>query len=253
MAPLLPPAPERRLHYPGRLRVPDRAALAGVMYVLRTGVAWRDVPAETVGCSGVATWRRLRDWAEAGVWPRLHAVLLAELRRAELLDLDHCAVDGSHVRALEGGSRWPLAGRPRPPWFQAPPDSRPARNPARRHTHRRQPPRRHPAAATARRGRADPGTAGTASPQAAALVCRPGLRLRQVPSPVAEARHRAGDRPTRRGPRLGARQGALGGGAGLRLAAPVQTAPEFRKPSRTRSGGRDFTSCRIWASCRSGT
>lgn len=103
MAPLLPPAPERRLHYPGRLRVPDRAALAGVMYVLRTGVAWRDVPAETVGCSGVATWRRLRDWAEAGVWPRLHAVLLAELRRAELLDLDHCAVDGSHVRALEGG------------------------------------------------------------------------------------------------------------------------------------------------------
>ena len=48
VAPLLPPAPERRRH-PGRLRVPDRAALAGVMYVLRTGVAWRDVPAEKVG------------------------------------------------------------------------------------------------------------------------------------------------------------------------------------------------------------
>ncbi len=104
VAPLLPPAPARRLRCPGRLRVPDRAALAGIMYVLRTGVAWRDVPSEAVGCSGVTAWRRLRDWTEAGVWPRLHAALLTELRRADLLDLDDCAVDGSHVRALKGGT-----------------------------------------------------------------------------------------------------------------------------------------------------
>lgn len=97
VAPLLPPAPERRLRHPGRLRVPDRTALAGVLYVLRTGVAWRDVPAGTVGCSGVTAWRRLRDdWTEAGVWPRLRAALLTELRRVGLLDLDDCAVDGSH-------------------------------------------------------------------------------------------------------------------------------------------------------------
>jgi transposase len=110
VAPLLPPEPARRHRYPGRLRVPDRAALAGVMYVLRTGVAWRDVPAETVGCSGVTAWRRLRDWTEAGVWPRLHAALLTELRRAGLLGLDDCAVDGSHVRALKGG----ITSAPRP-------------------------------------------------------------------------------------------------------------------------------------------
>lgn len=76
-------------------------ALDGVMYVLRTGVAWRDVPAETVGCSGVTAWRRLRDWTEVGVWPRLYAALLTELRRAGLQDLDDCSVDGSHVRALK--------------------------------------------------------------------------------------------------------------------------------------------------------
>ncbi|MFD3645175.1 IS5 family transposase [Streptomyces cyaneofuscatus] len=105
VASLLPPAPERRHRHPGRLRVPDRVALAGVMYVLRTGVAWRDVPAEAVGCSGVTAWRRLRDWTEAGVWPRLHTALLIELRRASLLDLDDCSVDGSHVRALKGGGR----------------------------------------------------------------------------------------------------------------------------------------------------
>ncbi|WP_439795181.1 transposase [Streptomyces chartreusis] len=66
-APLLPTAPERRHRCPCRLRVPDRAAPAGFMYVLRAGVAWRDVPAETVVCSGGTAWRRLRDWTEAGL------------------------------------------------------------------------------------------------------------------------------------------------------------------------------------------
>ncbi|MGW6144806.1 transposase [Streptomyces sp. NPDC055140] len=74
--PLLPPAPERRLRHPGRLHVPDRAALADVMYVVRTGVTWRDVPAERVGCSGVTAWRRpagsgrLRRGRRTGPGPR---------------------------------------------------------------------------------------------------------------------------------------------------------------------------------------
>lgn len=80
------------------------------MYELGTGIAWRDVPAETVGCSGVTAWRRLRDWTEAGVWPRLQATLLSELRRVDLLDLDDCSVDASHVRARKGG----ITSAPRP-------------------------------------------------------------------------------------------------------------------------------------------
>ncbi|SCD66809.1 Putative transposase of IS4/5 family [Streptomyces sp. DfronAA-171] len=71
--------------------------------MLRKNVSWRDVPAERTGCSGVTAWRRLRDWTEAGVWPRLREVLLAELRKAGLLDMDDCAIDGSHIRALKGG------------------------------------------------------------------------------------------------------------------------------------------------------
>jgi transposase len=89
---------------------PRPRGLAGVLYVLRTGVAWRDVPAETVGCSEVTAWRRLRDRTEARVWPRLLAALLNELRRADLLDLDDCSVDGSHVPAFKGGRT--LAPRP---------------------------------------------------------------------------------------------------------------------------------------------
>ncbi|KPI15132.1 putative transposase IS4/IS5 family [Actinobacteria bacterium OK006] len=103
VAPLLPPRPPRRRRYPSWLPADDRAALRGIVYVLRTGVTWADVPAETIGCSGVTCWRRLRDWTEAGVWPRLHEILLAELRKAGLLDMEDAAVDGSHVRALKGG------------------------------------------------------------------------------------------------------------------------------------------------------
>ncbi|MFJ4806851.1 IS5 family transposase [Streptomyces murinus] len=103
VAPLLPPRQPRRWRFPGRLPADDRAALRGIVYVLRTGVTWADVPTERIGCSGVTCWRWLRDWTEADVWPRLHAALLAELRKAGLLDMEDAAVDDSHVRALKGG------------------------------------------------------------------------------------------------------------------------------------------------------
>jgi transposase len=104
IAPLLPPPKPRRYRYPGRRPADDRAALAGIVFVLKTGIAWNQLPAAVVGCSGVTCWRRLRDWTEAGVWPTLHELLLAELRATGELDLDCCAVDGSHVRALKGGT-----------------------------------------------------------------------------------------------------------------------------------------------------
>lgn len=44
--------------------MPDRVALAGIIYDLRKGVAWRDVPSEVVGCSGVTAWR------DCGTGPR---------------------------------------------------------------------------------------------------------------------------------------------------------------------------------------
>jgi transposase len=104
IASLLPPPKPRRSRYPGRRPIDDRAALAGIVFVLKTGIAWNQLPASLVGCSGVTCWRRLRDWSEAGVWPELHELLLAELRAAGELDLDGCAVDGSHIRALKGGT-----------------------------------------------------------------------------------------------------------------------------------------------------
>ena len=100
VAPLLPPPKPRRHRYPGRRRIEDRPALTGIVFVLTTGISWTQLPTSLVGCSGVTCWRRLRDWTEAGVWPALHELL----RAAGELDLAVCAVDGSHVRALKGGT-----------------------------------------------------------------------------------------------------------------------------------------------------
>jgi transposase len=103
--PLLPKPPRRRWKTMGRPRVPDRAALTGILFVLRSGLPWQMLPKE-MGCgSGSTCWRRLVRWQRAGVWRRLHAVLLAELRRRGQLDLTRALVDSGSVRALRGGKK----------------------------------------------------------------------------------------------------------------------------------------------------
>jgi transposase len=102
--PLLPRV-ERRFRYPGRMRLEDRQVLTGILFVLKTGIPWEDLPQE-MGCgSGMTCWRRLRDWNEAGVWERLHQVLLDELQDAGQLDWSRAVVDSSHVRAKGGAQR----------------------------------------------------------------------------------------------------------------------------------------------------
>ncbi|MFC3169587.1 IS5 family transposase [Paracoccus fontiphilus] len=87
----------------GRPRVCDRAALAGIMFVLQSGIPWRMLPAE-LGCgSGVTCWRRLRDWQLAGVLDQLHQVLLRQLHRAGHLDWTRACMDSASIAAKKGG------------------------------------------------------------------------------------------------------------------------------------------------------
>lgn len=102
LPPLLSARSARRQGSRGGCRSTVRVALAGIVYVLLTGISWNQPPAGLVGCSGVTCWRRVRDWTEAVVWLALHDLLLAELRAAGLLELNRMAVDASHVYALEG-------------------------------------------------------------------------------------------------------------------------------------------------------
>jgi transposase len=100
--PLLPL--ERSKPKGGRPRIADRAALAGILFVLRTGCPWEWLPQE-LGCgSGVTCWRRLRDWQQAGVWHRLHTVLLERLEAAERLDWSRASLDSASIPAKRGAA-----------------------------------------------------------------------------------------------------------------------------------------------------
>ncbi len=103
VAPLLPP--ERPKPKGGRPRVSDRAALTGIIFVLKSGIAWELLPQE-LGCgSGMTCWRRLRDWQQAGVWERLHQVLLQRLADADKLDWSRASLDSASVAAKKGAQR----------------------------------------------------------------------------------------------------------------------------------------------------
>ena len=103
IAPLLPPEPPKPKG--GRPRVPDRAALTGILFVLKSGIPWEMLPQE-MGCgSGVTCWRRLRAWQKAGVWERLHQAFLDRLGAADQIDWSRASADSASVPAKRGARK----------------------------------------------------------------------------------------------------------------------------------------------------
>ena len=101
--PLLPKEPPKPQG--GRPRIDDRAALTGIVFVLKSGIPWEMLPKE-MGCgSGSTCWRRLRDWQEAGVWEELHRVLLDRLGEANQVDWERASLDSASVPAKRGANK----------------------------------------------------------------------------------------------------------------------------------------------------
>jgi transposase len=89
----------------GRPRIDDRAALTGILFVLKSGIPWEMLPQE-MGCgSGMTCWRRLKEWQEAGVWEELHRTLLDRLGKAKEIDWHRASLDSASVAAPGGAKR----------------------------------------------------------------------------------------------------------------------------------------------------
>ena len=96
--PLLPPEAKE-----GRPRADDRQTIDAILYVLKTGIPWNDLPAEEYG-DDVTAWRRLKEWEEKGVWKRIMDALVAKGYSTDLVDMDSLSIDSDTIPAKKGES-----------------------------------------------------------------------------------------------------------------------------------------------------
>jgi transposase len=102
-----PPPPPRPPPRPRHRVIPDRNCFAAIVYMARTSIPWRLLPARELGCGSPTTcWRRLTEWAKAGVFDALQLKVLDQLGMAGRLDWTRASVDSASVRAKRGGTTW---------------------------------------------------------------------------------------------------------------------------------------------------
>lgn len=83
----------------GRPPKADRDALAGILFVLRTGIAWQDLPRELgYGC-GATCLRRLREWQKCGVWREIQPILMSQVRDSRRIDWSRACGECQKVQA----------------------------------------------------------------------------------------------------------------------------------------------------------
>jgi transposase len=111
--PLLPPPKPRRARSPGRKPLDARKVLTGILFVLKWGIPWEDLPKEmNCGC-GMTCLNYLKSWQQAGVWDRVEQVLRGELAEAERIDWTRARLDTARSQAPEGKTETGVASEER--------------------------------------------------------------------------------------------------------------------------------------------
>ena len=93
----------------GRHRADDRQVLNGILYILKTGTLWRELPRRYGDDSTVH--RRLKSWAERGVWVRIWQAFLSTLNCQRKIDWEAALLDGTFVPSKGGALRLPMGAR----------------------------------------------------------------------------------------------------------------------------------------------
>ena len=87
----------------GRPRTSDRAALTGIIFVLKSGIRWEMLPQEMCCGSGMSCWRRLQEWHQAGVWSQLMQRLQQRLSDGDRIEWSRACLDPQkHPRPKRG-------------------------------------------------------------------------------------------------------------------------------------------------------
>ncbi len=110
------PAAERQPRGPGRPWRPARAVMNGILWILRTGARWQDLPDRYP--SYQTCHRRFQQWVAAGVFDHMLQAIADDLLERGQLDLSECFIDGTFVVAKKGASKWdrPSGGKVRRSW-----------------------------------------------------------------------------------------------------------------------------------------
>jgi transposase len=110
------PDPVRRADGRGRPWRDPRSVLNGILWVLRTGAPWRDLPERYPPYQ--TCHRRFQRWNEEGVLDAILRALAKDLKEQGRLDLSECFIDGTFVSAKKGADRWerPNGARVRSSW-----------------------------------------------------------------------------------------------------------------------------------------
>ena len=100
----------------GRPRASLRSCCEGIIWVLRTGARWKDLPR----CfpSPSTCWRRFDEWTSSGLWEHAWSRLLRRLDARGKIDTKETSADGTFASAKKGAnaSARPNAAKARRSW-----------------------------------------------------------------------------------------------------------------------------------------